>query len=502
RTVLSKRDASNLGSGGYDLVINNGAPTFRWGNISVSTSTKLTTSRWYHLAVSYNGDKYVLYVDGLDVGTKTGVNPLSIESPFIIGAMYNNTTPEVPSNYFKGWIEELRIWNKALSEDQLHFMMNQRLEIGVSPVKGTILPLEVPGTLSWSDLQGYYQLVAEDIDIDNGLTLDEATSKIDGVLKNMDTNQDNSAPLPYKSSSNDVWSDKNTWARPDVWDYPNALGINGERIDWNIAEISHEISSGGNDIKLLGLISKEGTLNILNPNDDEDETNSGQGLFISHYLKLNGSIDLIGESQLVQTEGSILDPDSAGYIERDQQGTASSFNYNYWSSPVVPQGNAINSTYSVAGVMMDGTDSKAPIILNFGQGVTFADGALNSAGNSQEISNYWIYKFRGKADEYSDFKHIGSTGVLNVGEGYTMKGTSGRVAISDRQNYVFKGMPNNGNISLTVGKDQNYLLGNPYPSAIDANKFILDNLSASGGTNTQNIFNGALYFWDHFGGKT
>jgi hypothetical protein len=86
-----------------------------------------------------------------------------------------------------------------------------------------------------------------------------------------------------------------------------------------------------------------------------------------------------------------------------------------------------------------------------------------------------------------------------------MKGTSGDAAISDPQNYVFKGKPNNGTILLNIATNQNYLLGNPYPSSIDANKFILDNLNAanvSGATNTKNIFNGALYFWDHFAGKS
>jgi len=146
---------------------------------------------------------------------------------------------------------------------------------------------------------------------------------------------------------------------------------------------------------------------------------------------------------------------------------------------------------------MDGTNTTNPVDINFGNGVTYADGAL---GKPRKISNRWIYKFRGKADEYDDFEFVGSTGELSVGEGYTMKGTSGNSAITDKQNYVFKGKPNNGTINLSVNKDQNYLLGNPYPSAIDANKFILDNLNASGGTNSKNIFNGALYFWDHFGG--
>jgi len=69
---------------------------------------------------------------------------------------------------------------------------------------------------------------------------------------------------------------------------------------------------------------------------------------------------------------------------------------------------------------------------------------------------------------------------------------------------VFKGLPNNGNITLQLDKssgDVDRLVGNPYPSAIDATEFILDNLHTSvGGNNTTGtVFNGALYFWDHFG---
>jgi hypothetical protein len=85
-----------------------------------------------------------------------------------------------------------------------------------------------------------------------------------------------------------------------------------------------------------------------------------------------------------------------------------------------------------------------------------------------------------------------------------MKGTSGPVAISDLQNYVFKGLPNNGDITLELdntSEEVNRLIGNPYPSALDAREFILDNLSVADGGNNLNgtVFNGALYFWDHFG---
>lgn len=85
---------------------------------------------------------------------------------------------------------------------------------------------------------------------------------------------------------------------------------------------------------------------------------------------------------------------------------------------------------------------------------------------------------------------------IKAGEGYSMKGTGGAAPITATQNYVFIGKPNSGDITTTqLNLNQTYLIGNPYPSALDANEFILDNLAGRAGVN---VFNGALYFWDHF----
>ncbi|RKS43450.1 putative secreted protein (Por secretion system target) [Gillisia mitskevichiae] len=524
QTLFSKRDGNYDGNAkGYDLKISNsGEVSFNWdksGSIS-SSPYKINTNRWYHIALTHSASgEYKLYIDGVYLKLLGGGSPSENEFKAIMGAMDTKKLNK-PLNFYNGWIDEVRIWNVALTSDQLHQMMNQK--IIPSPTKngnvqGEIIPKDIPNIL-WSNLSGYYQMES----VSCGYLKSSANPIIDGELVNITSAQPQTAPIPYISVNDGDWNSSITWAQPSVWDIPNSSGIGKDildvdpahpsnyrsPIDWNIVKImnNNSIKSGSRDITLLGLLSESGKLTMEGVINTSTGTGTGQGLWITHYLSLNGIIDLEGDSQLVQkrytpsqTYESIYEENSEGYIERDQQGTASSYNYNYWSSPVVPLGNASNSTYTVASVLMDGTISAIPRNIDFGQGVTYADG---KAANPRKISNYWIYKFRGKADEYSDYEHIGSTGILNVGEGYTMKGTSGVAAISDRQNYVFKGKPNNGDISLSVGKNQNYMLGNPYPSAIDANKFILDNLNASGGNNEKNIFNGALYFWDHFGGQT
>ncbi|WP_034919098.1 LamG-like jellyroll fold domain-containing protein [Gillisia sp. CAL575] len=525
QTLFSKRDANYSGNAkGYDLSINgSGEVLFNWdksGSIS-SSPYKISTNRWYHIAITHSeSGEYKLYIDGIYLKLIGGGSPSTNEYNAIMGAMDTGVFNK-PLNFYNGWMDEAKIWNVTLSADQIRQMMNQKIKtspISAGKVQGDVLELDITG-LSWSNLLGYYQMES----IGCGY-LNSSVDSIKGELKNITTAQPQTAPLPYISVNSGKWNTSATWAQPNVWDIPNSNGVGKDildvdpnhpanyksPIDWNIVKLTDNknINSGGRNITLLGLLSESGKLTMDGVTDISNGTGTGQGLWITHYLFLNGIIDLEGESQLVQkrysstqTYESIYNETSKGYIERDQQGTARSFNYNYWSSPVVPVENKLNSTYTVKSVLLDGTISSSPKIINFGDGVDFADFALTVP---RKISNRWIYKFKGKADEYSDYELIGSTGKLNVGEGYTMKGTSGESKNTDKQNYVFRGKPNNGDISLEVFENQNYMIGNPYPSALDAKKFILDNLNknnVNGATNTDNVFNGALYFWDHFGGE-
>ena len=539
KTILSKRNSSNLAAGGYDLIINNGAPTFRWQDSenksqTVTTSYKINTDRWFHLAVNFDGSKATLFVDGLSVGTRTGKSPLQISAPFLIGAMYNSNTPEIPKNFFHGFIEEVRIWEGAISSSQIRFFMNQRLKQNGTKVEGEILQnsMELPNAPTlpdYSKLLGYYQLLAIPDLITNGFTknLGSTGTTADGHLKNIQEMQENTAPLPYILFTNSGnWFDNTTWQLPqtyhlkfsdidfeqaidnnNVWNSPNSKGVNGDKIQWNIVKLNGKIvnnPASADNISLLALLDGGGKLDLIGENNT-----SGTSLTISHYLELDGFIDLNGESQLLQTEGSKLS--GTGYIERDQQGTASSYNYNYWSSPVSTKDQAPNSGYKIGekdnennylGVLYDGSDPDIPGIIDFNYQYHYADHDYPS-NNPIKISSYWLNKFFGGAGQYSNWEQISIDSPLATGEGFTMKGSRGNRNIKDLQNYTFKGIPNNGTITLNIGVDQNYLIGNPYPSAIDANKFIKDNLKdVTGGTNSKNVFNGSIYFWSHFAEKT
>ena len=501
RTVLSKRSAANYAASGYELVLENGFPTFNWNGGSVASPVAIGTNRWYHLNVSSGSEGTKLYIDGIEIASGNLANPSANSTSFIVGGLTEGTTAYATRDNFHGWIEEVRIWNSTLTTEQLRFMMNQRLVDNGGMVKGKEIPFNVPGGLSWSSLTGYYHMEI----IESGYTLGQTPTSVKGKLRNITTLQQRSAPLPYVSKRNGNWNDINTASTPwlygqGIWDAPNSLGVNKDSINWNIVRTSHGIKSGKQDITLLGLLSEKGKLSITDAGKTQNEYNPGHSLRITHYLDLDGVVDLVGESQLVQDEGSILEENSSGYIERDQQGTASSYNYNYWSSPVSPTGSSNNSPYTVETVLRDGTNSANPIPLVFNYQYHFADWAYSGA---KRISTFWLHVFTNRiSNTYSQWQKVKENGGINTGEGYSMKGTSGAAAISDQQNYVFVGKPHNGEITLKLDVGNDYLVGNPYPSAIDGYQFILDNIKESGGTGSHNVFNGTLYFWDHFSGKS
>ena len=518
QTIISKR-SSTSSNDGYDLRLVNNYISFNWNNgKSITSLHQIDQNRWYHIAVTFDGSAYNLYIDGILVkGSVSGNNPtLNTEVNCVVGTFdYEQYSPQL-QNCFYGWMDELRIWNVALTASQIRQMMNQEIiNNGSGNVKGSTVPMNVAG-LSWDQLAGYYQMNSA-TDIVNSFVLDKATTIANGKLRNINRQQPETAPLPYTTKNNGDWTNRTAstpWTYGDsVWDYPNSFGINGTtKIDWNIVQTSHNISSGDKNITVLGLISTAGKLTIAEPTENQDENNSGQSLRVTHYLELDGAIDLVGESQLLQDEGSILDHDSGGFIERDQQGTANSYNYNYWSSSVGPISEvgtkttrgtgvaSVNESYALKNVLMDGTIASEPNkkgIINFLPSYWAADSGVTSP---IILSSYWLFTFNGTNNTYSQWNPISELTLLMAGEGYTMKGTSGKVSILDKQNYVFKGKPNNGEIKLFVGSGKDRLVGNPYPSAIDAREFILDNIKDSGGRNIAgNIFNGALYFWDHFG---
>jgi len=497
---------------GYNFKINGSNIEIEWNGSTQITSTNTVDSNWHHIALTFSGGTATLYIDGiLDTTVNSLANPASSPHKFAIGALYTNKST---ISSFDGAVDEVRFWDSVLTITEIRYILNQEIEEFSTNVDGEILPQGIPkndiSSRSWNTLQAYY-----DMNSFYGTTVEDNSNnknwaRIKYLTKDKQVVETQTAPLPYESTANGNWDTAATWLNNTVQYLPNTT-LNGTQADWNIVVTTHDISSGDRNITVLGLISDSGKLTIADPTVTVPiEDNDGQSLRVTHYLELDGAIDLVGESQLLQDDQSILDEDSGGFIERDQQGTASSYNYNYWASSVGPITSGIgtkgtgvastNTSYSISEILKDGTSSNSPLSPNFQADYTAADGAATSPVT---LSSYWLYKFNGTDDDYGSWVSISEASSLLAGEGYTMKGTSGLAAITTNQNYVFKGKPYNGDFTIALSAGNDRLIGNPYPSAINADEFIKDNISvANGGRAGSDIINGTLYYWHHFSGAT
>jgi hypothetical protein len=363
--------------------------------------------------------------------------------------------------------------------------MNQEIEQNSTFTNGVVIPQTITknevSDVLWSNLAGYYPMTTYTYTN----TKDESGNGNTGALRNLRTVDRQTAPLPYQSQADGDWTTDATWLNNSVQTLPNALSIvdGVTPVNWNIVETNHNIkidtdTSLGREREVLGLFVNSNMITV----DGDNSSGTGNGLTVTHYLKLDGEIDLEGESQLIQTVGSDLVVGASGKLYRDQQGTADTYTYNYWSSPVGITDQETNEySYKLPQVVKDGT-----LNINF---ITSGYDGTNTSPIG--IADYWIWKFANQLDDdYSSWQHVRSTGDLYAGQGFTMKGP-GTGSILTEQNYVFSGKPNNGDINLTISAGNDYLVGNPYASALDAYKFINDNSSSISGT---------LYFWEHWGG--
>jgi hypothetical protein len=87
--------------------------------------------------------------------------------------------------------------------------------------------------------------------------------------------------------------------------------------------------------------------------------------------------------------------------------------------------------------------------------------------------------------------------IMQTGHSFRNSSSSGsRIAeLQGNQTYTFVGKPNRRNNRIKHRSDDQLLTGNPYPSAIDADAFINDNIGAIESFSSPSI-DGTLYFWN------
>ncbi|RPE00847.1 choice-of-anchor D domain-containing protein [Aureibaculum marinum] len=224
----------------------------------------------------------------------------------------------------------------------------------------------------------------------------------------------------------------------------------------------------------------DGSLTACNLTVDGNlDFNSGTSNYVevTTSLTINGTFT-VGDQESLYTVNE-RDPYGttvaiSGVITKYETTTSltNASDYTYWSSPV--------QNASISSVFPSGTYDQGRIFY-WDQSATNVDGV---GGN--QVLGEWI-------------PAAGQT--MKVGQGYISQGpVTG--SYPGTATVAFTGIPNNGTIkseatgvNLVFNDDGNSLndmnlIGNPYPSAIDADKFILEG-------NNLSTLSGTLYFWSH-----
>lgn len=184
---------------------------------------------------------------------------------------------------------------------------------------------------------------------------------------------------------------------------------------------------------------------------------SNRTLTITNEVEVvgGGILTFENKASLVQVNDAAVNAGNIIYKRLTNTGVRNT-DYTYWSTPVSP--------------------------LNLG-------GAGGISYNPSSLVGSIFYSYEVTAGS-EDWKGESATNPMIVGKGYSIRGP-GPISVSPLTplEATFTGKPNNGRYPITgIYPFKSYLIGNPYPSALDADKFLADNAG---------VIDGTLYFWTH-----
>jgi len=84
-------------------------------------STGVNDGQWHHVAGTYDGTKYTLYVDGVLDASVDATGSINKGGSYFstIGAHYKKGDERDPRRFFEGLIDDVRIYDKALSSSEV-----------------------------------------------------------------------------------------------------------------------------------------------------------------------------------------------------------------------------------------------------------------------------------------------------------------------------------------------------------------------------------------------
>jgi len=288
---------------------------------------------WYHFASVFDGTtaELKLYLKGVEVNQESGLGTnfatTNNQFNFAIRRRANGV-----NNYFHGSTDEVRVYDIALSPNQIQEQIYQEIEHIGGKVHASTIPKDIDrATSNWSNLKLFYILNL----IYSISLIDNSQFSKNGLLNNIITVKNQTTPVPYVANTSGTWATTGAWKYGNIWDITSLPNK-----DWVIVQGT--------------IIASHTHFGLLIDSGSELEIQSDRLLQNISYVKLDEQINLVGESKLILTTSSDFDVISSGYLECDQQGQSNTYNYNYnfWSSLLNTSEN--NTDYSIIAILKYG----------------------------------------------------------------------------------------------------------------------------------------------------
>jgi hypothetical protein len=432
---------------------------FKGSYVNIEGTTNLLDDQWHHIAMVREGSGTLsLYVDGIVEAVGVDTHPYS-NTNFQLGGQ-----TLLPDNYYKGVMDEVRIWNTARTQSQITNSFNANVSDSESGLIAYYKCEDGTGSSILTNATGNGNNgTLANMDI-NSVWI-PSTSPVASVTLTNDFNGTSDASGTYFASQTIV-----TWTATDSNGNQSTLEqiVN---IDcsttytfnngvWTPSNPIGSANTGDHIVIVSGdVVFNSSTLCesvIVNP---------GAGLTVDSGVTLTVVNELLLESTSTSYSSLILDGTVTGAIAYERHvninGTGTTGSNDLISPPLTGQDF---SSFAVAN----------PNILN--------NGSLFLFGPFEKVTGQYV--------NWSGTE----TSTLDAGVGY-------RTGTTDNGTVTFTGTANNGTITNNIinagsNNEEWNLVGNPYPSYINVQQFLLHDVGGVSNIQLFDVPTAAIYGYD------
>ena len=283
-------------------------------SLSFNSNTDLVAGRQYHVAMTFDSGTGTikLYLDGVLDGTQTDPTVGDIDSnvaPILIGSRVGGT-----ERYFDGLIDDVRIYNRVLTESEIRSVMNEPFAAFQHPLEFAVLgsaAVRPPFDLDASPFPAVVNSTDFDLIMYNRITnlITDLTAQLGGISdQDGNISLGGSKTIGWGGVPQISWSDPKVQVKrleiPSPWSY-TALTVGGDVTVSNDATVTNTLTLAGN-LSVAGAIETnfvtDTTITIAQIAEPDDPPDEHSVMWLS-----NGTgIGDVGDLMLKIQHGSVV----------------------------------------------------------------------------------------------------------------------------------------------------------------------------------------------------